>query len=104
MPQPLIVSLPHSLGKKEATRRLKSGLDRLRAEYGTLIHVARDEWNEDQLTFEVSVLSQRASGTIDVEDDHVRLMVELPWLLARLAAKAEALVRQRGALMLENKK
>jgi Putative polyhydroxyalkanoic acid system protein (PHA_gran_rgn) len=104
MAQPLVVSLPHSLGKAEATRRLKSGLTSVRTDYGSVIQVVRDEWDDNRLTFEISIMSQRASGTIDVEDDHVRLEVILPWLLARIATKAQALIQQRGSLMLENKK
>jgi len=104
MTQPLIVSIPHSLGKAEATRRLKAGLDGIRFEYGSLIDVSREQWDGDRLTFEVSVLKQRASGAIDVEDDRVRLEVNLPWFLARLATKAQALVQQKGTLMLENKR
>src|SRR4051812_30070818 len=99
MPQPLIVSLPDSLGKAEATRRLKSGLDGIRSEYGSLFHIALDDWDGDRLTFALSILKQHASGTIDVEEDRVRLEVNLPWLLARFAGKAQALVQQKGTLV-----
>jgi hypothetical protein len=44
-----------------------------------------------------------ASGTIDVADDHVRLTVTLPWLLAQLAEKMRPLIRDQGQLMLEKK-
>jgi hypothetical protein len=41
------------------------------------------------------------TGTVDVADDHVRLEVQLPWLLSMLANKAKALVEKQGRLMLE---
>ena len=34
-----------------------------------------------------------ANGTIDVADDHVRLEVTLPWLLAGIAHGAQAMIR-----------
>jgi hypothetical protein len=40
-------------------------------------------------------------GTGDVAEDHVRLEVQLPWLLSMLANKAKALVEKQGKLMLE---
>jgi hypothetical protein len=41
------------------------------------------------------------TGTIDVAEDHVRLKVQLPWLLSMLANKAKALGEKQGKLMLE---
>ena len=36
-------------------------------------------------------------------DDHVNLVVVLPWLLAKLAAAIQPLLRKEGVLMLEKK-
>jgi hypothetical protein len=104
MAEPFVVSIPHSLGKAEATRRLKSGLDGVRAEYSSLINVSRADWEGDRLMFDVSILKQNASGAIDVEDDRVRLEVMLPWLLARLAGKARDVIQRKGNLLLEDKR
>jgi hypothetical protein len=38
---------------------------------------------------------------VDVAEDHVRLEVQLPWLLSMLAHKAKTLVEKQGKLMLE---
>ena len=48
--------------------------------------------------------TQLISGTIKIAGDHVRLQVTLPWLLAKLAGKAQALIQREGRLMLEEKK
>jgi hypothetical protein len=45
-------------------------------------------------------MGQAASGHVDVEDDHVRLEVTLPWLLQRFAEAAKAVISQRGNLLL----
>jgi hypothetical protein len=45
-----------------------------------------------------------ACGNIDVADDHVRLEVLLPWLLAKVAEAIQPLIRKEGVLMLEKKR
>ena len=53
-----------------------------------MIAVQEQAWMGDNLQFRLSALGQVASGTIDVGDDHVRLEVTLPWLLAQLAERS----------------
>jgi Putative polyhydroxyalkanoic acid system protein (PHA_gran_rgn) len=103
MSKPLIVSIPHHLGKDEAVRRLKSGLGGARTHFAHLFTVQEEIWTGEHLEFRVSVLGQVASGTIDVLDDHVNLQVVLPWLLAKVAEAIQPLIRKEGTLMLEKK-
>jgi hypothetical protein len=103
MSKPLVVSIPHRHGKAEAVRRLKAGLGSVRSDFGHVFTVQEEVWRGDTLSFHLSALGQAASGTIDVHDDHVRLEVNLPWLLARIAEKAQGLIRKRGQLLLEKK-
>jgi hypothetical protein len=103
MSKPLVVSIPHRLGKDEAVRRLKSGLSTARANYSHIFNVQEETWTGEHLQFQVSALGQAASGSIDVMDDHVNLVVLLPWLLAKLAAAIQPLLRKEGVLMLEKK-
>jgi len=103
VPQPFIVSIPHKLGKEEATRRLKSGLGSAKTQYAHLIQVNEEIWSGDRLAFRITALKQQASGTLDVAEDHVRLEVVLPWLLAGIAHGAQAMIRERGLRMLEKK-
>ncbi|HUI14419.1 MAG TPA: polyhydroxyalkanoic acid system family protein [Xanthobacteraceae bacterium] len=103
MPQPLVVSIPHHLGKEEAMRRLQSGLGKVRANYGHLFAVQEETWTDNHLQFRVSALGQTVSGTLDVLDEQVNLVVHLPWLLAKLANAIQPLVRKEGTLLLEKK-
>jgi Putative polyhydroxyalkanoic acid system protein (PHA_gran_rgn) len=103
MPQPLTVTIPHKLGKDEAVRRLKAGLGSVKTQYGQMLKVNEEIWSGDRLAFRVTVLRQFVSGTIDVAEDHVKLEVVLPWLLAGLAHGAQAMIRSRGTRMLEKK-
>ena len=94
MSQPLIVSIPHRLGKEEAVRRLQSGLGKVRANYGHLLAVQEETWTENHLQFRVGALGQAASGTLEVLEDRVDLQVHLPWLLARLARSSRLCARK----------
>jgi hypothetical protein len=101
MSEPLIVVIPHSLGKEEALRRIKGGIGRAQSEFARLMSVEEEAWAGDRLTFRVSALGQRAAGFIDVYEGAVRLEVTLPWLLAQFARAAQRVIGQKGQLMLE---
>jgi Putative polyhydroxyalkanoic acid system protein (PHA_gran_rgn) len=103
MSKPLVVSIPHHLGKDEALRRLKSGLAEVGTSFGHLFSVKEQLWTGNHLQFQVSALGQEVSGSIDVADDCVRLEVLLPWLLAMLAESLQPLIRKEGTLLLEKK-
>ena len=99
MSAPLVVSLPHRLGREEATRRLKEGLSRAAASVPVL-KVDEERWEDNRMIFRVRALGQAASGHVDVADDHVRVEVVLPWLLQRFAEAAQAAIRHRGDRLL----
>jgi hypothetical protein len=102
MPAPLIVSIPHRLGREEATRRLKEGLTRVSFSVPVL-HLDEARWEADRMIFRVSAFGQLASGHVDVADDHVRVEVTLPLLLQRFAEVAQTAIRNRGHLLLTKK-
>lgn len=99
MSAPLVMSIPHRLGREEATRRLKGGLTRAAANVPVL-QVDEERWEGEHMDFRVRALGQAASGHIDVADDHVLVEVMLPWLLQRFADVAQAVIRKRGQLLL----
>jgi Putative polyhydroxyalkanoic acid system protein (PHA_gran_rgn) len=99
MSAPLVVSIPHQLGREEATRRLQAGLTRAASSLPVL-KVDQETWQDNRMIFRVRALGQAASGHLDVADDHVRLEVTLPWLLQRFAEVAQIAIRNRGNLLL----
>jgi hypothetical protein len=99
MSAPLVVSIPHHLGREEAARRLRTGLTRAASSIAVL-KVDEERWEGDRMIFRVRAMGQAASGHIDVADDHVRLEVTLPWLLQRFAEVAQIAIRNRGNLLL----
>jgi hypothetical protein len=65
--------------------------------------VDEEVWVGDTLTFRLRALGQGASGTIAVFEDHMRLEVTLPWLLAKLTERFVPTIRKEGTLLLEKK-
>ncbi|KRQ02143.1 MULTISPECIES: polyhydroxyalkanoic acid system family protein [Bradyrhizobium] len=99
MSAPLVVSIPHRLGREEAVRRLKTGLGRAAASI-PVMQVEEERWSGDTMAFRIRALGQVATGQVDVGDDQVRVEVVLPWLLQRFAEMAQATIRKRGQLLL----
>ena len=103
MSKPLVVSIPHRLGKREALRRLKTGLGSVGTDFGHLFIVEETIWTSDRVQFRLSALGQPASGSIAVAEEHVHLEVFLPGLLAMLAESLQPLIHRECALLLEKK-
>ena len=99
MSAPLIVSIPHSLGRDEAMRRLKTGLSRAAASVPVL-SVDEERWDDNRMNFRVRALGQVAAGQVEVEEAYVRVEVTLPWLLQRFAEVAQAAIQKHGQLLL----
>ena len=102
MSAPLVVSIPHNLGREEAMRRLKTGLSRA-ATSVPMLSVDEERWEDNRMIFRVRAMGQAAAGHVDVADDHVRVEVVLPWLLQRFAEAAQAMIRSRGDRLLTKK-
>ena len=102
MSAPLIVSIPHSLGRDEAMRRLKTGLSRAAASL-PVVSLDEERWDDNRMDFRVRALGQVAAGHVDVEDACVRVEVTLPWLLQGFAEVAQAAIRKRGQLLLSKR-
>jgi hypothetical protein len=103
MPETLSVLIPHRLGKEEALRRLKSGIAGAAAQFSSVLTVQEQIWTDNRLQFHIKALGQAVSGSIDVDDQHVKLEVLLPWLIARLAKNIQRVVQQQGTGILEKK-
>ncbi len=103
MSTPITATVPHKLGKAEALRRLKSGMERARGDFGALIAIEHEEWSGDTLQFRMRALGQSAAGSLTVMDDSVLIAVTLPWLLAKAAEQILPRLRRQTTLLLEHK-
>jgi hypothetical protein len=101
MSQPLIVSIPHRLGRHEARRRLDSGISHIRPELAGLVSTFDYSWDGDTLNFTAVAMWQTIIGRLAVLDDAVRIEIDLPWLMRMLGDTIAKQVRGRGIAMLE---
>ena len=67
MAEPLIVTIPHKLGKEEALRRIKPALGKASQSFPVL-KVEQEVWSEDCMDFRVRALGQVAAGRVQVAE------------------------------------
>ena len=100
MATPLTLTVPHSLGRDEAVRRVKAGIASLGGPFAGKLAVTREDWADGHCDFALSALGQSVAGAIEVGEATIALSVQLPWLLRAFQAKASALIEARGRAML----
>ena len=101
MSRPLVVTISHSLGQEEATRRLKDGFGTAQTKFANVLTFHEQTWTGNTLNVHVSALGQHARGTIEVRQADVRLELQLPWLLAKVAEQVIPTIQREGRLMLD---
>jgi hypothetical protein len=103
MAQPLIVDLPHRLGKEEAHRRIARGVGRI-ADHIPGGAEADSHWEGDRLNLRVAAMGQTVTAHIDVMETIVRIEIVLPPALSFFAGPVAAMLRKKGTEMLEDKR
>lgn len=99
MSKPVVVSIPHELGKAEARRRIDAGLGQLTAQIGAVGEI-KQAWDGDVLRFSLQAIGQTVSGTIDIMDHEARLEVHLPGVFAMIANKVKGRLKTEGQILL----
>ena len=102
MSRPVTVTLSHEHSKAEARRRIDEGIGRLTGQLGSVAKVEHS-WSGDQLDFRARAMMQTITGDITVLDDHVRITVVLPNILAGMAEKISGNLTKQGQILLEKK-
>jgi len=90
MSKSIVVTVPHTLGKDEARRRVASEIEQLKNAYVDKFAHTEVNWVDDAVDIRVVALAQEAKAHILVAEDSVRIEVLLPWILASLAARVES--------------
>ena len=102
MSEPVVVTLPHKLGREEALRRVRPALSKVSDSF-PLLKVEQEVWSDDRMDFRVRAMGQVAAGNIQVGDTQVRLEVTLPWLLHKFAQVVQKTIAGKGQILLEKK-
>lgn len=103
MNKPMVVDLPHSLGAEEAKRRMQGGIGKLKDHIPGGGAQVESSWQGDRMNLRVEAMGQEVSGHIDVHETKVTLELMLPGFLAMFAGPIEAMLRNRGTELLEDK-
>jgi putative polyhydroxyalkanoate system protein len=103
MSKPVVVDIPHDLGRAGARERLEKGFDRIGAQLGGKVVALDTRWEGDRMSFTANAFGQRVAGRVDVYDKSVRIELDLPWLLATIAEKLTGRIGREARLLLEKK-
>jgi len=95
------VTLPHSLGREEVRRRLKSRIGELGNHIPGGVAQVDTSWSsEDRMNLNVGAMGQQVAATIDLEDDKVILDIALPCMLSFLEPAIKGAVENAGRKLL----
>jgi nitric oxide reductase large subunit len=100
MPEPVIVDIPHKLGKEGARARLASGVGKI----GSMIPgggAVQERWDGDSLHFTLTAMGQTVASRLDLHEAHVHAEVDLPPFLALFANKIREKLQKEAPKLLE---
>ncbi|MEJ8853238.1 polyhydroxyalkanoic acid system family protein [Variovorax robiniae] len=103
MASPIVISIPHQLGRAEARRRIEGGLAKIFGLLPGSSGVSSERWDGDRLIFSVAALGQTVSGVIEVLDATVTIEVELPAVLRFIASGLKDRLQRSAQLLLTRK-
>ncbi len=86
MDKSIVVTVPHNLGVEAAKSRVSKSIERLRSDLDKL---ARTEvhWSGNKADLRVSALGQTVNAQLDVQNDALRIEVQLLGLLSGVLNK-----------------
>lgn len=109
MARPVSVTIPHSLGKDEARRRIEDGFGKMKQQMASglgpmgAMLTFQERWEGDRLNFEGGAMGQKMTGRLDVRPDAVEIQLDLPEVLATIADKIMGKLKSEGQKLLEKK-
>ena len=101
MTRPIVVDIPHQLGREEARRRIASRTGELASRIPGGAAQVDSHWpSEDQLEMTVQAMGQTVRTRIQVEDARIRVALDLPPMLGFVSGIIEGAVREQGTKFL----
>jgi hypothetical protein len=92
----LSLQVPHTLGRDEATRRIKEQLPKAQGKVEEL----EEEWQDHTLKFRFKAMGFKVGGTLAVEEAAAKVDVDLPLAAMLVKGRIEKQVREElGAIL-----
>ena len=104
MSKPIVLSIPHELGRTEARRRINDGFGQLAGHLGGAAGALSKSWEGDRMRFSLQAMGQAITGTIDIAEREVKLEVLLPGILGMIAGKVRGRLQKEGQILLDDKR
>lgn len=105
MAAPTIIDIPHTLGRDEARRRMEAGIGKLASHIPGGAATVTHSWpSQDQLSLTVATMGVEVPCSVDAEDAHLRVTLQLPAMLSLMSGPIKAIVQQQGERLLLDKK
>ena len=102
MSNPIVIDLPHKLGREEARRRIEKGTGKIGEQMPGGAQV-ESRWEGDRLDLRVQAMGQDIRSTLDIQETIIRMEVMLPPGLAFFGNGIAALVKRQAEGLLEDK-
>jgi hypothetical protein len=94
--KPLVVRVPHRLGREEMRQKLDQGLARARDQYGETVGGIDARWTaDDQMTVAVKVMGMQIDGSIQLLAEELLVEVQLPGMASLFAGQIREGIEQR---------
>lgn len=100
MPAPIVVRIPHSLGRTEARRRIEHGVGQARSMLPSVVTIDPIGANGEKLSLGVHALGQTINADVAIEDECVIVEASVPIFLAPFARKAKTFTQSFATKLL----
>lgn len=105
MNAPLVIDVPHKLGRAAARERLRSRSGDLASHMPGGIADVRSSWpNDDEMNLDITAMGQTIAARLEVQDQLVRVHLVLPPMLSFFSGMIGAAVRDQGTKLLEDRR
>ena len=90
----LTISTPHALTTEEATARLKTFFEKLKARHQDKVSNLLEQWIDNKLEYSFSTYGFNIKGDLTVEPGEVKVNGSLPFAAMMFKGKIEQSVRE----------
>ncbi len=95
------VAIPHQLDREEVRRRLRGSSNEFaNAVPGGMAEIATSWPSDDRMNMDIQAMGQSLTGHVDIADNQVTFVVDLPAALGFIKPIVEGAIRQQGERLL----
>jgi len=91
----------HSLGCDEAARRIKAAIEQEKVNKANIVTATREDWSSPyHVDYAMKAFGYDVSGTLDIHDDDVVVVLDLPMIAMMVKGMIEDQLEQELAKLL----